>query len=495
MLVALDVWSVASGMRSRLVVVFTRSGWPVLVCAVVLATLGLAGRAYGAQSAIRGAHRGDESGTAIAGAGDVNGDHRGDLLISTPGTVSVVFGRRNPATIRLGRLGKRGFRIVGSRDLGSFYGSVAGVGDVNGDDLADVLVSNGSHGYVVFGKRDSATVDLARLGAGGYELDGDVVGVAGAGDVNGDGRPDFLVQTVDTGGLGGPPGAARVVFGQPPGDPVVAGAPTGFDLVSHDDSDAAGGALAGAGDLNGDGLADVIVGAPNGGTGVIGNDGPQGDFSGRVYVVFGKRDGAPVDLQNLADQGFTIVRSASGEDGGLVGDSVAGVGDVNGDGRPDLVQSGNQSDAAVIFGGERTGTLDTRQLGSAGFVIRRSRAQAIISVAGLGDATGDESRTSDSEPRANPSRHGIREPPTRSVATGGLAPRRSHVRPPACAPSGKATKRATDGRRRASATSTGTASATCSSPMPRPTLPPAAPAAPATSSMERGGDSAARPSR
>jgi len=355
----------------------------------LLALLGLAGRAYGARTPIRGAHRGDESGTAIAGAGDVNGDGRSDALISTPGSVYVVFGRRKPGMIRLGRLGKGGFRIVGSRDLGSFDGAVAGVGDVNGDRLADVLVSDGSHGYVVFGKRNRATVDLAQLGAGGYELEGDIVGVAGAGDVNGDGRPDFLVQTVDTGGAGGPPGAARVVFGYPPGDPVVDGVPTGFDLVSHDDSDFTGAALAGAGDLNGDGLADVIIGAPNGGTGVIGNDGPEGDFSGRVYVVYGKRDGAPVDLQNLADQGFTILRSASGEDGGLVGASVAGVGDVNRDGRPDLVQSGNQSDATVIFGGHRSGTLDTRQLGSAGVLIRRSRAQGIISVTGLGDASGD----------------------------------------------------------------------------------------------------------
>jgi hypothetical protein len=244
-------------------------GTPACVmCVVVLAMFGLAGRAYGrASTVIRGAHRGDKSGTAIAGAGDVNGDARADVLISTPGTVSVVFGRRKPGTIRLGRLGTGGFRIVGAHDLGSFGGSVAGVGDVNGDGLADVVVSDGSHGYVVFGKRDSGTVDVTTLGAEGYELDGTVVGVSGAGDVNGDGRPDFLVQTVETGGLGGPPGAARVIFGHRPGDPVVAGAPTGFDLVSHDDSDAAGDALAGAGDLNGDGLADVIVGAPNGGTG------------------------------------------------------------------------------------------------------------------------------------------------------------------------------------------------------------------------------------
>jgi hypothetical protein len=83
------------------------------------------------------------------------------------------------------------------------------------------------------------------------------------------------------------------------------------------------------------------------------------------------------------------LRSDPGEDGGLVGAAVAGVGDVNGDGRPDVVESGNQTDAVVVFGGQRIGTVDTRQPGSAGALIRRSRAQGIISVTGLGDANGD----------------------------------------------------------------------------------------------------------
>lgn len=73
----------------------------------------------------------------------------------------------------------------------------------------------------------------------------------------------------------------------------------------------------------------------------------------------------------------------------MVGAAVAGVGDVNGDRRPDVAESGGQTDAVVVFGGQRTGTVDTRPLGSAGFLIRRSRGQGIISVNGLGDATAD----------------------------------------------------------------------------------------------------------
>src|SRR5919199_928536 len=153
--------------------------------------------------------------------------------------------------------------------------------------------------------------------------------VAAAGDGNGDGLAD---------GIGGAPnadanarrdsGSAFVVFGRADGaslDLGRIGSGGGFRIDGAATTDRLGAAVSPAGDVNGDGLADVIVGAR------------FADPAGRVdagaaYVVFGKASTGAVDLANLGTQGFRI-------DGGTAGDragtSVAGARDVSGDGRPD----------------------------------------------------------------------------------------------------------------------------------------------------------------
>jgi len=240
---------------------------------------------------------------------------------------------------------------------------VSGAGDVNADGLADVLVGGSyvdpygtdpvGRAYVVFGKEGTAAVSLAdvTLGVGGFVMDGEgnyvesASTVSGAGDVNGDGRPDILVGAPGAYPNGLDSGRTYVVFGRAETDKVkladVAAGIGGFALDGEAAKDFSSASLSGAGDINGDGLADVIVGAP-GAT-------PNGDWSGRAYVAFGKADTDRVPLANVARGigGFAL----DGDDGRRAGRFVSGAGDVNGDGVPDVVVN-SRPDAYVVFGGD-----------------------------------------------------------------------------------------------------------------------------------------------
>lgn len=230
------------------------------------------------------------AGDTVAGLGDFNGDGFDDFAVGASGftrrrpdqgAVFVFFGGRRsfPAIVKASSLdGKTGVRIEGIDVRDYFGGSVAGVGDFNGDGFDDLLAgalhnSNYRHSdrgkaQVVFGrKRFDAVVDLQRPGdvrsitlAGGDRLGHAGVAVGALGDINADGFADAGV--VAAGSSSGIPGVA-VVYGRPgrTADPIDLSNLDGEDgfLVggTYDDL---GTAIAGGGDVNGDLIDDLILG-------------------------------------------------------------------------------------------------------------------------------------------------------------------------------------------------------------------------------------------
>lgn len=326
---------------------------------------------------IAGESVGDRAGKSNADAGDINGDGLADLIVGAradddngaeAGAAYVVFGKADGLQVSLSAVasGIGGFKIRGELPGDSAGYTVAGIGDANGDGVDDLLIgANEQDGggltsgaaYVVFGKADTAAVELSAVaaGQGGFKIIGEAAGdklgiyISPTGDVNGDGFADMIIGANGSGV--GNAGAAFVVFGKADGAPIdldtiAAGQGGGFKISGVLPGDDAGEAVADAGDVNGDGLADLLVGARYAAEG--------GVKTGAAYLVFGKTDGAAVSLADVKQGigGVALLGDAAGDKAGV---SVSSAGDVNGDGLADILVAADGADGFtgltyVIFG-------------------------------------------------------------------------------------------------------------------------------------------------
>ena len=367
---------------------------------------------------INGIDQGDQAGFSVSGAGDVNGDGLADVIVGAflaagnTGESYVVFGKTSTTAVDLSDVaaGTGGGFVINGDDVGDFAGRVSAAGDVNGDGLADVIV--GAYGaaafagesYVVFGKASTTAVNLLTVAAGaggGFAINGDDVGdrsgfsISGAGDVNGDGLADLVVGAKYAYGGASYSGESYVVFGKASTAAVslagVAAGVGGFVIGGIDFGDLSAFSVSGAGDVNGDGLADVIVGAPYSDPGGV-------QSAGESYVVFGKVSTTAVDLANVvAGNGGFVITGAAGFD--YSGFSVSGAGDVNGDGLADVIVGATEffvgaGESYVVFGKATTTAVSLADVVAGtggGFVINGIDGydKAGFSVSGAGDVDGD----------------------------------------------------------------------------------------------------------
>ncbi|MCI5043696.1 MAG: hypothetical protein MRY72_03275 [Aquisalinus sp.] len=355
---------------------------------------------------VEGLDQGDLLGSSVSSLGDVNDDGVDDFVIGAPqadsngslaGEVYIIYGSTGgfSANLRLDLLNENtGLTITGSQSGERFGTTSSDAGDVNNDGIADIIIGTSATGedfnpedaveaYVIFGNSAgiASDLELSNLdGSNGFILDTtedrSVNKVSSIGDFNGDGIDDFIIGRQRESTNQNEAGVSYIIFGSSDGFDRTISLPSlngsnGFAITGINENDYSGSDVSNLGDVNGDGLDDLIIGARYAT--------PQGIMTGAAYVLFGSAEGFSSTFSLSDINGFNGFVIQGAVEGNLFGNDVSAAGDINNDGFADIIigaaraAPGNRNDAGqsyIIFGSENisqefsTATISITVLGS-----------------------------------------------------------------------------------------------------------------------------------
>ena len=284
----------------------------------------------------------DNAGYSVSSAGDVDGDGLDDILVGAPtngeGKTYLILGASLGSTSRID-LSLADYSFVGRYNDDRVGHSVSSAGDVDGDGLDDILVganhvdegySNAGKTYLILGASlgstaeiDHSLADYSFVGENAADISGH--SVSSAGDVDGDGLDDLLVGAYYNDDGGSNAGKAYLILGASLGSTAkIDLSLADYSFVGESASNHAGSSVSSAGDVDGDGLDDILVGA-------YGND-DGGSYAGKTYLILGTSLGSTSEIDlSLAD--FSFVGETDLDRAG----TVSSAGDVDGDGLDDIL--------------------------------------------------------------------------------------------------------------------------------------------------------------